>query len=79
MLALPGLVLPFSYSHLLFKPTLLVLPVDGLGETPESNRLLSEVFLEAPPTALWNKGLAFGENCELRLGVPVADSAGDVD
>lgn len=80
--ALPGLALPFSYNHLLFRPTLLVLPLEGLGEAPASNKLLSEVFLEAPPTALWNKGLAFGENGEFRLGVPepsLADDAGEVD
>ena len=36
-----GLALPLSYSHLLFKPTLVPLPADGLGVLGAPRTLIS--------------------------------------
>jgi len=72
---LPEFLLPFSYSHLLFRPTVDRFPVAGVGVAGPSPNTLEAVLalsglidpnddLLPPPTALCSRGLpADGEYC----------------
>jgi hypothetical protein len=75
---LPELLLPFSYSHLLFRLTLDRFPVAGVGVAGPSPNMLEAVLAPSglvepndarppfipPPIALCNRGLiADGEYC----------------
>lgn len=79
--------LPFSYNHLLFSPTLVRFPPDGLGEVGSENKLADVLPLKGLPdpiddrrpfpkllTLFWKRGLPRGEPVlPCTIGLPRPD------